>query len=106
MTLKMSAPQELALLPDISEGIENRIYGAARISSTLDELYKNAATKRYTNARLRRLVLSALLREKREDQPYAPRYIRILGLNRTGANVLERARKDLPGTDNYESDKS
>lgn len=96
MTLKMSAPQELALLPDISEGIENRIYGAARISSTLDELYKNAATKRYTNARLRRLVLSALLREKRENQPDTPRYIRILGLNRTGANVLERARKTCP----------
>lgn len=96
MTLKTMTPEQLKNLPDISEGIENRIYGAARISLSLDELYKNAATKRYTNARLRRLVLSALLRERKDLLPDTVPYIRILGLNMAGAAVLERARKKCP----------
>lgn len=93
MTLKTMTPEQLKGLPDISEGIENRLYGAARISSDLEELYKNAATKRYTNARLRRLVLSALLRQRSDAMSDRVPYIRVLGLNISGAAVLEHARK-------------
>ena len=90
--LRTAEPKDLKQLPDISEGIENRLYSSARISSTFDELMNYAATKRYTNARLRRLILSALLKENKENIPETAPYIRILGCNKTGADVLGAAR--------------
>lgn len=50
--------QELASAPDISEGIENRILTAAREARSLEELYTLAKTKRYSHARIRRIILN------------------------------------------------
>ncbi len=90
--LRTTTPTEFKQLPDISEGIENRLFSAARISATLPQLLDNAATKRYTNARLRRLALSAFLKAKKDDIPEKVPYIRILGCNVVGADVLKDAR--------------
>ncbi len=92
--LRTAAPSEYKQLPDISEGIENRLFSAARVSATLPQLLDNAATKRYTNARLRRLVLSAFLKAKASDIPSTVPYIRILGCNAVGAEVLKSAREN------------
>ena len=59
--LRRSTVSELRTLPDISEGIENRLFSAAKSATTLEELYSLIKTKRYTLARVRRLVLSAYL---------------------------------------------
>ncbi|MBR3620949.1 MAG: nucleotidyltransferase family protein, partial [Clostridia bacterium] len=75
--LRNMKAEEIALLPDISEGIENRIYKAAQTASTLEELYFSAKTKRYTLARIRRIVLCALIGITREDAALEPPYIRI-----------------------------
>lgn len=91
--LRTTQPNELKQLPDISEGIENRLFSAARMSSSLSQLFDYAATKRYTNARLRRLVLSAFLRAKAENIPNSVQYIRVLGCNAVGAEVLKSARE-------------
>ena len=93
-TLRTTSPAEYKLLPDISEGIENRLYSAARMSSSLAQLFEYAATKRYTNARLRRLVLSAFLKAKVEDIPDRVPYIRVLGCNAVGAEILKSAREN------------
>ncbi len=90
--LRTMTPTEYKQLPDISEGIENRLYMAARVSATLPKLLDNAATKRYTNARLRRLILSAFLKSKADDIPSSVPYIRVLGCNAIGADVLKQAR--------------
>lgn len=90
--LRTMTPTEYKQLPDISEGIENRLYMAARVSATLPQLLDNAATKRYTNARLRRLILSAFLKSKADEFPSSVPYIRILGCNAIGADVLKDAR--------------
>ncbi len=91
--LRTSSPESLAKTPDTSEGIEHRIFNAASMSSSLDELLKNAGTKRYTNARLRRLVLSAFLKESIDTIPAKVPYIRVLGCNETGAIMLQSARE-------------
>lgn len=90
--LRTMTPTDYKQLPDISEGIENRLYMAARVSATLPQLLDNTATKRYTNARLRRLILSAFLKAKADDIPTSVPYIRILGCNAIGADVLKDAR--------------
>lgn len=79
-------------LADISEGLENRIFAASRTAGSLEELYSLAKTKRYSHARIRRLVLSAFLGV---DNTYFKKplpYIRVLGFNETGNKALQNAR--------------
>lgn len=90
--LRSGTKEDYKALPDISEGIENRLFGAARMSSDFDGLMEYTATKRYTNARLRRLILAAFLKERKNDIPDTVPYIRVLGCNKTGADILQNAR--------------
>lgn len=46
---------------DISEGLENRIYEKNLISSSYEELIKNIKTKRYSEKRIKRILLHILL---------------------------------------------
>ncbi len=88
----MSAP-EIALLPDVSEGIENRIAKAAYDAGTLEEFYTLAKTKRYSHARIRRIALSALLGITAQDAAAPPAYIRVLGFNDRGAEIIRMMKK-------------
>ena len=92
--LRTASKEDYKALPDISEGIENRLFSAARMGRNMKELLEYAATKRYTNARLRRLVLSAFLKAKASEIPETVPYIRVLGCNAKGAEVLKTAREN------------
>ena len=83
-------------LPDISEGIEKRIYKAATAASSLEELYTIAKTKRYTLARIRRLVLGAFLGLDNEFFLSPPPYVRILGHTEAGRNQLKNIGGNVP----------
>lgn len=83
-------------LPDISEGIEKRIYKAATAASSLEELYSLAKTKRYTSARIRRLVLGAFLGMDKDFFLSPPPYIRVLGHTETGRNKLKSIDPAIP----------
>ncbi|MCH5298604.1 MAG: nucleotidyltransferase family protein [Ruminococcus sp.] len=79
---------ELSLLPDVSEGLENRLYDAIRSSKTVDELIYKVKTKRYTHARLRRVIIAAFLNIN-ADMPKVPvPYLRVLAMNNKGAELL------------------
>lgn len=80
-------------LPNISEGIENRLKNAAMNSTTLEELFNKIKTKRYPTSRLRRLVLRALLNLTESDCSVSPQYIRVLGFNEKGKEILREMRK-------------
>lgn len=87
--LRTMSKDELEQLPDVVEGLHNRIYDCVRNSNSLKELYDNLKTKRYTLARLRRIVMCALLDIKKSDTDKAPQYIRVLGMNDSGAQILK-----------------
>lgn len=53
--------QEIAALPDVSEGLEYRIKEAANVSTTLEGLLSYIKTKRYTHTRIQRILLHSLL---------------------------------------------
>ncbi|HZJ78108.1 MAG TPA: nucleotidyltransferase family protein [Clostridia bacterium] len=91
--LRQMVPLEIAKAPDISEGIENRIYNAVREATTLEELYDFAKTKRYSHARIRRIVLHSFLGITAQDNSLNPFYIRVLGMNNRGKDVLRIARE-------------
>jgi predicted nucleotidyltransferase len=88
--LRRLGPEELALLPDISEGLEHRLYAAIRESATLEELEQKLKTKRYTMARVRRLILSAFLGITAQDHETLPPYIRALGFTEKGRALLPK----------------
>ena len=88
--LRTLSPQELALLPDSGEGLYNRLFEAAQAARSLEELYDLTKTRRYTHARIRRLVLWAFLGLKASDRTPSPPYLRVLGMNERGRSLLRR----------------
>ena len=86
--LRRLGPDELKRLPDLSEGLENRLLAVIRTAPTLEELESALKTKRYTMARVRRLILSAFLGLTREDSHLPIPYIRVLGFTPRGKEIL------------------
>ncbi len=85
--LRTMEPTDFAALPDISEGLENRMYALSRTARTLEELYSGVKSKRYSHARIRRLIVYAFLGI---SSPLldAPPYARILAVSETGKEIL------------------
>jgi predicted nucleotidyltransferase len=96
--LRTMSRKEFALLPDISEGLENRVYAAVRKATSLEEVYSLIKSKRYTHARIRRIVLSAFLGLDSAMSAGIPPYLRVLGFNKRGTEVLHsmKSRTKLP----------
>ncbi len=92
--LRMKTIEELKNLPDISEGVENKLFLAIRVATSLSEVYNNVKSKRYTLARIRRLVLSAFLGIDNSFFMQKPEYIRVLGFNKTGEEIIRERRKN------------
>ena len=86
--LRTMDKNDFAALPDISEGLENRLISAVRNSVSYDEILQATKCKRYTLARIRRCILHAFLGITRQNNPDFPLYIRILGFNEKGREIL------------------
>ncbi len=79
---------------DLSEGIENRLFSAVSSACSLDELYSLIKTKRYTMSRVKRLVMNALFNIGDEYTASVPPYIRVLGFNEKGREILKNVKKN------------
>lgn len=95
-SLRTKTADDFKNLPDISEGLENKICFSARVATSLDELYNMIKTKRYTLARIRRLVLSAFLGLDNQFFMKTPPYVRVLGFSNQGASHLKAAQSVIP----------
>jgi len=88
--LRSLGSEGLKLLPDVSEGLENRMFAAARESASLTDMLAGAKCKRYTHARLMRLAahaITGLTAELAYDHP-EPEYIRVLGVAAGSAGII------------------
>ena len=94
--LRSMEMDDLAALPYISEGLEHRLYHAIRTANTYDQLLNAVKTRRYTAARLRRVLWAALLGMPTEKRHPTPSYIRILAMNERGREILSAAAPTLP----------
>ncbi len=94
--LRTAGRDELASAPDISEGIENRILSAAQQAKSLEELYAFAKTKRYSHARIRRIIINYFLGITAELSGFSVPYIRVTGFNGKGAELLRENKSRLP----------
>jgi len=92
-TLRGIGAVGIAALADVSEGLENPIYRASLSSSSCSELLEKVKTKRYTLARLRRILCYALIGTTAEKQRLAfeaedALYIRVLGVKKEKLRLL------------------
>lgn len=87
--LRSMTANEIENLPDVTEGLENRIYSAIHKYNSIQEILFAVKSKRYTLARLRRILISALLGITKETQKIAPCYARVLGFTRDGEKILK-----------------
>ena len=88
--LKMRAMTDFSRLPDLSEGLENRLLKAVKCSKNYDDVINATKTKRYTEARIRRLALSAFLEADQQLFKKAVPYLNILGITKRGEAQIKR----------------
>lgn len=85
-------------LPDVSEGIHNRIYRALDISQNFDELLYLCKTKRYTYTRISRILCQFFIGFENWDilnlRKISCPYARVLGFNSSGSKILRKAKQN------------
>ena len=86
--LRMVEPTYLAQIAGICEGLENRLYNAIRSKKTVKEIAESVKTKRYPLSKIRRILLCAALGITAKDVESDPTYLRVLGQNSKGNEVL------------------
>lgn len=94
--LRTKTAEDLKKLPDLSEGVENKLFSAIKLANSLEGLYNSLKVKRYTHARLRRLVLSAFLGADNSFFMKPVPYVRVLGFNKAGQALLKEIVKESP----------
>lgn len=78
---------------DLGGGLAERLVYAAKTAVDYDSLCANAATKKYTNGRIRRALLYLMAGVTRADLLAPPAYLRLLGANERGREFLAKTRK-------------
>ena len=91
--LRFSTPQQLSILPDCTEGLENRLSACAAECISRSELLEKLKTRRYAYARLNRLCTHALLGMTQDLLHASPGYVRLLGLRKNAGSFTRLFRK-------------
>ena len=89
--LRTMTAADWTLLPDsgANEGLPERLVRASQKARSTEEFFELAKTKRYTHARLRRLLLWAFLGLTEADRPDHPLYLKVLGCTERGRALLK-----------------
>ncbi len=95
--LRTMSKSDFEKLPNSTNGMENRIYKAVRTATALPQLMLMIKSKNFTMARIRRLILCAFLGITKSDLKNMPAYIRVLGMNAKGKEILSASKEcNLP----------
>jgi len=92
--LRRMTKQQLAALPDVSEGLESLLYSACRQHGDTNSVLEQVKSRRYTMARLKRICMCALLGIY--DNPMHKLdglYIRVLGVRKDSLHLLSHMKE-------------
>ena len=87
----LSSAEDLGKICDCTEGLNNRIKSLSCENRTIDELVERVSTKRYTAARVRRILTANLLKIDKDfldDCVSAPLYAKVLAVNKDNKEIL------------------
>ncbi|APQ58997.1 nucleotidyltransferase [Paenibacillus polymyxa] len=94
------SPQQLAELHEVTEGLEHRLRQSLYTlpQPSVEALLAAIKTRRYTRTKLQRMFTHILLNHAKTDMTPAelakgPGYIRVLGFNRAGRELLARMKQ-------------
>lgn len=90
--LRLSGTDELSAIPDVGQGLEFRLKQYDSVGS-VGELLESVKTKRYTMARLRRILMNMIIGVTENDWKTLPPYARILAINERGREILSRCKE-------------
>lgn len=90
-------PERLRLVADITEGIENLMYRAAKKNDTFEGFMNEIKSKRYTWTRLQRMLTHIFtgFTYTIRNQIESPSYLRLLGMTSNGQAYLNKHKKRL-----------
>lgn len=91
--------ENIRKLQDVSEGLENVIKKAAFSCNTIEEFINIVSSKRYTETRIKRILLYSLLGITKKDIQISKKtmpYARVLGFNNNGKKLLSEISKKSP----------
>ena len=84
--VKTASTEELLQIPDCNSELASRIMSASKYN-TFEEIVDSVSCKSYTQSRIRRILCNLLIGNRFSSLP-SPDYIRILGFNKTGSEIL------------------
>lgn len=93
--LRGMTASDFASLPDVNEGLENRIAEAVCRCNSLTEIIDAVKTKRYTHARIRRIITCAFLGITESLQNTPCDYLRVLGFSSEGEKMLKSCQLEV-----------
>ena len=85
---KLRTKRDFSLLPDLSEGVENRLSSAADCLMR-DDMVMQIKSRRYSYARINRLLTHALTDTDSRQISTFPRYAYILGFRKEASRLLK-----------------
>lgn len=98
--LKIKTEDELKNILEINEGLEKRLKKYAYLTNDIYELIKLVKTKRFTQTKIQRILIHLLLNMTKDEfneihnNTNQYMYIRILGFNRNGKELLKKLSKN------------
>lgn len=97
--LRKMTIEQIKNLPDVTEGLEVSIKNAVESCNKLDDLINIIKSKRFTQTRIQRILLYALLGIDKKKMDVARKispYVRVLGLNNRGKQLLSEIVRNNP----------
>lgn len=85
--------EEIALVPDCTEGLENRIKALVKDNNSFDALIDKVSTKRYTKSRIQRILTANLLGITErfvKDCLSSPLYAKILAVSESAKDLINK----------------
>jgi len=86
--LRLADNGELSGFEGVTGGLDKRLCSCAAKTANLEVFFELAATKRYTNARLRRTVINCMLEIKSDYLKETPHFTRLHSANKKGTDFL------------------
>ena len=99
--LRTMSIEEIKDIPDVSEGLENAIKNAADSCNSIIDLVNIVKSKRYTETRIQRILIYTLLgitKKNMETSKKVTPYLRVLGFNNKGKELISEIMKKNPKT--------
>lgn len=91
--LKRKTTDDFLKIRDVSEGLEHKIVTELKKSTSLQDLISNIKSKRYTESRIRRIILNSYLDITKDFTEFEPKYAKVLSFSENGRKIIKSCKE-------------